>query len=487
MITISLCMIVKNEEENLPRCLNTVAGVFDEVIIVDTGSTDRTVEIAKNYTAQVYPFIWTEDFSAARNFSFSKAKMEYCMWLDADDILTPEDRKALIVLTETLSKQVDCVMMKYRAGTENNCDPLRAEWEDFMITVSLCMIVKNEEGTLPQCLNTVADVFDEIIIVDTGSTDRTVEVARTYTDRVYSFVWTEDFSEARNFSFSNAKMEYCMWLDADDILTPEDREALISLKETLSKEVDCVMMKYRIGAEDNLCYYRERLLKREKNPKWRGFIHEAITPFGEIMYSDIVVTHAKTTPADPSRNLRIFEHKRTQGAVFSPREEFYYGRELYDHREYQKAARQLEYFLTLPEGWVENKIEACRVLANCCESDEQSLSWLFRSFAYDLPRAETCCDIGWRFMRKNQYECAIYWYEHALSTPRNDQSGAFVQPDCYDFIPAVQLCVCYDRLGNHTTARFYHDLSGAIRPESQIYRLNQKYFEMLAQQEKGAG
>ena len=289
-----------------------------------------------------------------------------------------------------------------------------------MITISLCMIVKNEEENLPRCLNTVAGVFDEVIIVDTGSTDRTVEIAKNYTAQVYPFIWTEDFSAARNFSFSKAKMEYCMWLDADDILTPEDRKALIVLKETLSKKVDCVMMKY-------------------------------------------------------------------QGVPFSPREEFYYGRELYDNREYQKAARQLEQFLENPDGWTENKIEACRILANCSKSNEQALYWLFHSFAYSLPRAETCCDIGWRFFQESRYEQAIYWYEHALSTPRDDQSGAFVLPDCYGFIPAVQLCVCYDRLGNHTVARFYHDLSGTIHPESDIYQYNQAYFEMLAQKEKEAG
>ena len=356
-----------------------------------------------------------------------------------------------------------------------------------MITISFCMIVKNEAENLPRCLNTVAGVFDEVIIVDTGSTDRTVEIAKNYTAQVYPFIWTEDFSAARNFSFSKAKMEYCMWLDADDILTPEDRKALIVLKETLSKKVDCVMMKYRAGTENNLCYYRERLLKREKDPKWHGFIHEAVAPFGEIVYSDIAVTHAKTSPGDPTRNLKIFEHKRSQGVPFSPREEFYYGRELYDNREYQKAARQLEQFLENPDGWTENKIEACRILANCSKSNEQALYWLFHSFAYSLPRAETCCDIGWRFFQESRYEQAIYWYEHALSTPRDDQSGAFVLPDCYGFIPAVQLCVCYDRLGNHTVARFYHDLSGTIHPESDIYQYNQAYFEMLAQKEKEAG
>ena len=71
MITISLCMIVKNEEKVLARCLDSIADLMDEIIIVDTGSSDNTKEIAKKYTDKIYDFAWIDDFSAARNYSFS--------------------------------------------------------------------------------------------------------------------------------------------------------------------------------------------------------------------------------------------------------------------------------------------------------------------------------------------------------------------------------------------------------------------------------
>ena len=74
MIRISACLIVKNEEAVLERCLDSIRDLVEEIIIVDTGSTDRTKEIAANYTEKVYDFAWVDDFAAARNFAFSKSR-----------------------------------------------------------------------------------------------------------------------------------------------------------------------------------------------------------------------------------------------------------------------------------------------------------------------------------------------------------------------------------------------------------------------------
>jgi glycosyltransferase involved in cell wall biosynthesis len=83
--TLSVCMIVKNEEENLPRALSSIRGVADELIVVDTGSKDRTVEVARGFGAKVFHFDWCDDFSAARNESLRHATKDYILWLDGDD------------------------------------------------------------------------------------------------------------------------------------------------------------------------------------------------------------------------------------------------------------------------------------------------------------------------------------------------------------------------------------------------------------------
>lgn len=102
-----------------------------------------------------------------------------------------------------------------------------------MVTFSLCMIVKNEEAVLDRCLSSIADLMDEIIIVDTGSTDGTKEIAGRYTDRIYDFPWQNDFSAARNFSFSKATMDYIYTADADEVLNYENHKRFVYLKKSL--------------------------------------------------------------------------------------------------------------------------------------------------------------------------------------------------------------------------------------------------------------
>jgi len=101
-VKISLTMIVRNEEDNLSHALESVAGLFDEIVIVDTGSTDRTVEIARSFGARVFDFVWVDDFGAARNAALARATGDYAFWLDADDMVDPPERAKIEALLDGL-------------------------------------------------------------------------------------------------------------------------------------------------------------------------------------------------------------------------------------------------------------------------------------------------------------------------------------------------------------------------------------------------
>ncbi|PEF60403.1 glycosyltransferase family 2 protein, partial [Bacillus cereus] len=219
-----------------------------------------------------------------------------------------------------------------------------------MITISLCMIVKNEEETLHRCLQSIEGIPDEIIIVDTGSTDRTKEIAKKWTPHVLDFTWRDDFSAARNASFQPATQDYILWLDADDILLPEDRQKLLLLKQSLHPQVDAVSMIYHVLFDENnnpiTSTRRYRLIKRCKNVKWHGIVHEDLQLSAGFRYeeSDIVVTHKKMQTAS-DRNLKIYEQAKKQGKTWTAHDIFHYARELQVHKRYQDALRMYERFL----------------------------------------------------------------------------------------------------------------------------------------------
>ena len=211
-----------------------------------------------------------------------------------------------------------------------------------MATVSLCMIVKDEALVLARCLESVSPLCDEILIADTGSTDETKAIASRFTGRMFDFPWVDDFAAARNFIFSKARMDYQLWLDADDVLPKKSLEILLELKKNLTADV--VMLPYHVAfdAEGNptCTFWRERLLRRERGFRWEGAVHEAITPSGNILRVDAPVEHRKEHVNDPDRNLRIYETQRREGKTFSPRERFYYARELMWHDRPREAAEE---------------------------------------------------------------------------------------------------------------------------------------------------
>lgn len=356
-----------------------------------------------------------------------------------------------------------------------------------MVTISLCMIVKEEEDVIGRCLASIADLVDEIIIVDTGSTDRTKEIAAEYTTRIYDFKWIDDFAAARNFAFSKAESMYCMWLDADDIMQESDRREFASLKKTLSPSTDVVMMRYNTGfdAKGNVTfsYYRERIVKNHAGMQWIGAVHEVISTVGKVEHSECAVTHQKLHPSDPDRNLRIFEKQIEGGIKLDPRQQFYYGRELYYHKRYEDAIRVFQQFLDEDAGWVENKIDACKHCSYCwygLGKNEEALQALLRSFAYDVPRAEMCCDIGKHLFDRERYSQAVYWYERALDCERADDRGGFVSPDAYGYTPCIQMCVCLSRMGRTKEAAAFNERAAVYKPDSEAVAKNRVYFKTLS-------
>lgn len=121
---ISLVLIVRDEEEALPRCLASVRDLVDECVVLDTGSTDDTVAVAQSFGARVFAQPWTDDFAAARNAAWAHATTDYVFWLDADDVLLPPDRERFRQLRATMDPAWTAVTMVYHYAFDDQGTPI---------------------------------------------------------------------------------------------------------------------------------------------------------------------------------------------------------------------------------------------------------------------------------------------------------------------------------------------------------------------------
>lgn len=359
-----------------------------------------------------------------------------------------------------------------------------------MITISLCMIVKNEEDVIGNCLESIKDVVDEINIVDTGSTDRTREIVAQYTDRIFDFKWIDDFAAARNEAFSKATKEYILWLDSDDVLLENDAKKLKELKVSLDTSVDCVTFKYQYASDQygnpTLIFRRERLVRADRNFKWVGFIHEYIGGDKQkTLDADIIVMHRRVHQ-NSDRNLNIFRKKKAEGVPFSLRDEYYYGKELYYHGIYEEAIPQLESLLEKPL-WVEEKIDAiCKIADSYSTRREydKAKQTLLKAFLYAGPRAEVLYRMGQVCERRAAYQEAIYWYKGIFNAKMPQGQNGFTYPEFWTWKPLIQLCVCYCRLGDLDTSYEYNEKARALQPEQEHVVYNVAYFKSIGYPKK---
>ncbi|RUT29594.1 glycosyltransferase family 2 protein [Paenibacillus zeisoli] len=354
-----------------------------------------------------------------------------------------------------------------------------------MISISLCMIVKNEEDTIGRCLESVQNIVEEIIIVDTGSSDNTKEIALQYTSQIYGFEWIDDFAAARNYAFSCANKDYIFWLDADDELKDEDRKKLMDLKEMLDPSIDSVTMEYHLAFDEfgnvTSSVRRNRLVLRENKFQWIGAVHEYLEVWGNILNSDVAITHS-SLHHDSDRNLNIYEKRLLRGEVFTPRDLYYFANELVDHKMYDRAICYYEQFLASEKGWIEDIISSCGKLADCYHelgNREKELESSLRSFRYSSPRPEFCCRIGYHFLSQDEIRTAIFWYKLATQYKLPGDNLGFFNHTCSSWLPHLQLCVCYDRIGEYRLAYNHNEIARSYRPTDPRVIQNKRYLETI--------
>ncbi|MCR4925054.1 MAG: glycosyltransferase family 2 protein, partial [Clostridiales bacterium] len=288
-----------------------------------------------------------------------------------------------------------------------------------MATISVCMIVKNEENCLAQCLDSLKTIADEIIIVDTGSTDRTKEIAKEYTDKIFDFEWVDDFSKARNFAFSKASMDYVYTADADEKLDEENIRRFENLKKALIDDVEVVNMTYVNRMEVNTVYnfekeLRPKLYKRIRTLTWVDPIHETIRLEPIVFTSDIEIQHI--AHGDHSqRDFKTLKKAFERDGLLSKKLVDMYAKELFICGDEENFKESREAFEWAKDCYCEDedmleKIFCVLARIYRIEGRTEEFMTCCLKVNSSCPTAEICVELGNHFFEKKQYDEALNWY-----------------------------------------------------------------------------
>ncbi len=179
-------------------------------------------------------------------------------------------------------KRFDDALKVLKLGLKNCPESVRlrkmTDWSGKRTTISACMIVKNEEELLPRCLKSICDVVDEIILVDTGSEDKTIEIAEQFGCKIYHYPWQGDFSSARNESMKYATKDWILIIDADEELPAEEVPQIRVITNQQEFDVISISVINKSLETDNVTSFLPsiRLIKRNLGLQYYGIVHNRL-------------------------------------------------------------------------------------------------------------------------------------------------------------------------------------------------------------------
>ncbi len=361
-------------------------------------------------------------------------------------------------------------------------------------SIALACILKNEIENIDRLLASVEGCFDIIHLTDTGSTDGSKELIEKYQDlppeenpaktpiRVHYFDWIDDFSAARNYSFSHAETDYIAWADLDDSLS--DKNAFIDWRNNTMKYADFWIATYHYAFDGNgkaMCSFaRERVVKASLKLPWNYFVHEGIVPISPLglpvksEYAQTWAINHMRTPQDlekdRSRNIRLLADRKKD---LDPRMLYYYGKELFE------ANKPMEAFGVLLEATSEEKLElhdrvmglqyAC-LSAMLLNQFDRAIQLAHQGLQLNPQRAEFYNIIGDCYTKLNRHADAIPFYTSAPQCQIQGggiQQAIFQAEESYKHYPYNKLAQIYFLLGNAEKAEACIDEALKFGPHAE--------------------
>lgn len=303
-------------------------------------------------------------------------------------------------------------------------------------SISLCLIVRDEEASLGPCLASFKGSYDELIVVDTGSSDRTVDIAETFGARVEFFPWRDDFSAARNYACSLAQGDWVVMADADELLAPDGiGPSLPEMLAQIPDRVDKLLIEHQTRLESQtVSLLVDRIFRRSSGLRWKYRVHEVLeTPVKKTARTqDFHLVHnnagkprgkAFITPEKEAMYLRALSLDM-EDFPDDPRPAFYFAATLYGAGRFKEALQAYEHYFSLSENQEPVRravaFRDAAAVAGSLGSSARRRQLLFSSLEHDWRSAETYHALSNLALENGNLDEAIHWLQIETTCPIND-------------------------------------------------------------------
>jgi glycosyltransferase involved in cell wall biosynthesis len=345
--------------------------------------------------------------------------------------------------------------------------------------LSVVLIVKNEEELLARCLDSLKAIWDELVVVDTGSTDKTVEIARSYGARLGYFPWRSDFAAARNYAESLCFGDYVYWQDADEVLL-EGHEAIRRVVEenTFDGVAPKLIFKRDSEGRPTNTFIRQEMLHRNNGKwSWHGAAHNWLNGTGRIERPDIVIEHLSRPSGDRPNHADIFDALRSNFKDGLPeRQLFYLAREHFYKSHWHECIGLVGLMLQTERKWPIQRSRSCLLAGDSWralgEKEAARQSYLKALAEYE-GWAEPYFALGRLAHAEKRYVEAIGWF---LASTAYEPGGYFVDHTIYEWGRWDALALACYKAGRKEEAARYGAIALAARPDNERLKKNMEYY-----------
>ena len=371
--------------------------------------------------------------------------------------------------------------------------------------VSICMIVKNEEKQLEECLKLLRPYVAEICIVDTGSVDSTPDIARRYADKFETFTACNDqdgritsFARARQRSYDLATQPWTMWVDGDDEVRGMDKLYDLIAKYDAERcgQPATVMLPYEYSHDSHgnvTCYHmRERLSAPPGKFHWHGVIHETLAPDGDAIFfqsEDIVFIHHRDDSGkiiEPGRNLRILKANYDVVGDSDIRQLYYLGLEYGYIGDIENSIKFHKKYVEL-SAWDDERFLSCLKIAECYQAlgqYEEAVQWSTKSLTIREGWGEAYFNLGrsyyyiaQRTSNRRDWERSVHFFRQGLACPPT-KTILFINPmeRAYEIHKFLNLAL--SNIGDVDGAMESVETALKVRPDDTDLLSNKRIYEV---------